>query len=217
MQAEIERGIAASPDYARFFDRLRVVFPSDYTTILNGIAANTKPGEANVDLVMADAVMALRRAHGALATKASDAALEQIFKLQLREMQALAQRDPHLCVAFLYGASGKGFLGFAAEHRELVADAAIAGLDAMNSGRTDQIGRGAPSDDDFQSLDKALVDKGLTRPEIDELLDGKTASPPIADTEMCKAGQTYLETLATMPSDIRDRLYGLAVDLMAKS
>ena len=34
---------------------------------------------------------------------------------------------------------------------------------------------------------------------------------------MCKAGQTYLETLATLPTDPRARLYGLAVDLMAKS
>ena len=181
VRTEIDRDIAGSPDYAKFFDRLRTVFPNDYESILNGVATNTKPGEVNVDLVMADVVTALRRAHGALATKASDSALEQIFDLQLREMKALAQRDPHLCVAFLYGANGRGFLGFASENRALIADAAIAGLDAMNSGRSDQIARGAPTDDDFQTLDHALVTKGLTRPQIDELLDGKTADPPIAD------------------------------------
>ena len=217
MRAELEHSIADAPDYVRFFDRLRLLFPGDYDTIMNSLAAGAKPGDVNVDLVMADAVTALRRAHGGLATKASDSALGQIFSLQLREMAALAQRDAHLCVAFLYGANGLGFLGFAADHRSLVADAAIAGLDAMNSGRMDQVARSSPSDGDFQTLDRALVAKGLSRPEIDALLDGKVADPPIADTAMCQAGQTYLETLATLPPDARGRLYGLAVDLMAKS
>lgn len=216
-RASVERSIAEAPEYTRFFDRLRLVFPSDYDSILNGLAAGSKADGVNVDLVMADAVTALRRAHGALASKASDGALTQIFALQLKEMQALGQRDPRLCVGFLYGASGTGFLGFAADNRALVADAAIAGLDAMNSGRMDAVVRSAPSDADFQTLDHALVAKGLSRAQIDALLDGKAADPPIPDADMCRAGQSYLETLATLPADVRDRLYGLAVDLMAKS
>jgi hypothetical protein len=154
---------------------------------------------------------------GALAARASDDALSQIFAMQLKEMRELEARDPHLCVAFLYGANGAGFLSFATDHRAIVADSAIAGLDAMNSGRTNQVHRASPDDSDFQVLDKALVEKGLNRPEIDALLDGKTADPPIADGTMCKAGETYLETLAALPADLRARLYGLAVDLMAKS
>ena len=213
-RAALERRIAEVPDYGRFFDRLRALFPDDYAATLN---AAGRPGEIDVDLVMSDAVTALRRAHGGLATKASDAALGQIFAFQLREVQAMAQNDAHLCVAFLYGASGGGFMRFAADHRALVADAAIAGLDAMNSGRNDPVIRATPSEDDFQTLDRALVAKGLTRPEIDALLDGKAADPPIADDAMCKAGQFYLETLAAMPAAARGRLYGLAVDLMAKS
>ena len=223
----VEQAIADSPDYTRFFDRLRLVFPGEYETIVSNLAVavsrvpHASNGEgseaANADIAMADAVAALRKAHGSLAAKASDEALAQIFVLQLREAQALALRDPHLCVAFLYGASGTGFLAFAADHRPLIADAAIAGLDAMVSGRMEQVQRSAPSDSDFTLLDKALVDKGLTRPEIDALLDGKTASPPIADEAMCKAGQVYLSTLGSLPADARARLYGLAVDLMAKS
>ncbi len=216
LQTAVERSLAETPDYTRFFDRLRTVFPGDYAAIMNGAASSAKDGDVNVDLVMADAVSALRRAHGTMATKASDAALGQIFALQLREMQALAQRDPHLCVAFLYGANGNGFFGFAANNRPLIADAAIAGLDAMISGRTEGVSRTAPSDDDFNMLDRALVTKGLTRPEIDALLDGKSADPPIADPDMCQAGQTYLQTLAAMPPDVRSRLYALAVDLMAR-
>ncbi len=218
----LERTIAEAPDYTRFFDRLRLVFPGDYETIMRTLAETNPPkGEEgkdlNADLVMADAVVALRHARGTLAAKAPEPALAQIFTLQLQEMRSLAERDPHLCVAFLYGANGAGFLSFAADHRSLVADAAIAGLDAMNGGRMDRVERGAPSDADFQSLDRALVGKGLTRPEIDALLDGKTADPPIADEAMCQAGEHYLETLAALPADVRGRLYGLAVDLMAKS
>ena len=215
----IEASIAESPDYVRFFDRLRLVFPSEYETILNALAQQAVSGgkPSSVDEIMANSVMALRKSDGALAAKASDQALAQIFALQLGEMRTLAQQDVHLCVAFLYGASGSGFLTFAADHRPLIADAAIAGLDAMNSGRMDQVQRGAPSDSDFQALDKALTEKGLNRPEIEALLDGKTADPPIADERMCAAGQTYLEALAGLATPVRARLYGLAVDLMAKS
>ncbi|WP_158810736.1 hypothetical protein [Beijerinckia sp. L45] len=216
---KIEASVAESPDYVRFFDRLRLVFPSEYDTILNGLAlqATSTGKQGSVDEIMADTVVALRRADGVLAAKASDQALGQIFILQLGEMRTLAQHDVHLCVAFLYGASGTGFLTFAADHRALIADAAIAGLDAMNSGRMDQIQRSTPSDGDFQALDKALTEKGLSRPEIEALLDGKSADPPIADERMCVAGQTYLETLASLAPPVRARLYGLAVDILAKS
>ena len=214
-RAAVEAAIADAPDYARFFDRLRLAFPSDYETIVASLAAG--PAQTDADVMMADAVTALRRAHGALAAKASDAALGQIFASNLREMKALGEANPGLCVSFLFGAGGQGFSGFAADHRGLVADAAIAGLDAISSGRTDGVARAAPSDADFQLLDRALSDKGLSRPEIEALLDGKTADPPIPDAEMCQAGQTYLATLATLPETSRDRLYALAVDLMAKS
>lgn len=214
---KVEASISESPDYTRFFDRLRLVFPSDYDTILTNLAQSSAGKDLSPDSIMADTVGALRKAHGALAAKASDQALGQIFVLQLGEMRALAQRDVHLCVAFLYGSSGNGFLSFAADHRPLITAAAIAGLDAMNSGRMDQVQRGAPSDADFQALDHALTAKGLSRPEIEALLDGKTADPPIADERMCAAGQTYLEALAGLDPAARARLYGLAVDLMAKS
>ncbi len=216
-RAKVEAAVADAPDYAKFFDRLRIVFPGDYESIMNTLGAASQGRDVNVDSMMADAVSALRHAHGTLAAKAPDDALAKIFSLQLEEMQALATRDTHLCVAFLYGASVPGFVAFAADHRPLVADAAIAGLDAMSSGRTQGVDRGAPTDPDFQTLDRSLVDKGLTRPEIDALLDGKTPEPPIADATMCQAGQTYLSTLASLPVGVRARLYGLAVDLMAKS
>ncbi len=216
---QVEAAIATSAEYTRFFDRLRLVFPGDYDLILDGLA-QAAPGSdktASADALMADAVGALRKSRGSLAAQASDEALGRIFTFQLDEMRSLAARDAHLCVAFLYGANSSGFTAFAAEHRGLIADAALSGLDAMNSGRIDKIQRANPSDGDFQALDKALTEKGMTRPEIEALLDGKAADPPIADERMCRAGQTYLETLASLAPAARARLYGLAVDLMAKS
>ncbi len=212
----IERAISEAPDYRSFFAHLRAAFPRDYDTILANEAA-MRPGAVDVDAVTADTVTALRRVHGTLATKAPDGALAQIFAQQLREMEALGQRDPHLCVAFLYGSNGNGFLSFAAANRPLVAAAAAAGLDAMVAGGTAPVVRTAPTDADFDALEAALVAKGLSRPTIEALLDGKSADPPIADPEMCQSGQTYLRTLAEMPTDARGRLYGLAVDLMARS
>jgi hypothetical protein len=213
----LDKSIAATPDYARFFGKLKAVFPEEYDSILNTLAEASQGKDIDVDKVMADAVASLRHAHGMLAAKAPDDALGQIFNLQLEEMKALASKDPHLCVAFLYGANVTGFSAFAADHRPLVADAAIAGLEAMDGGRAQPVNRGAPSDSDFQTLDRALVEKGLSRPEIDALLDGKSPQPPIPDQTMCEAGQSYLATLSTLPADVRARLYGLAVDLMAKS
>ncbi len=219
VRQKLEALIAQSPDYARFFERLHAVFPADYDSILDQLsktatAAKKMPAP---DFVLADAVSALKKANGGFAAKAKDDSLGQIFAMQLKEIQALGKRDAHLCVAFLFGANGPGLIEFAASHRDLIADAAISGLEAMDSGRRSPVQRGAPTEADFQTLDKALSGNGLTRPEIDALLDGKTADPPVADDRMCQAGQIYLRTLAGLDAATRGRLYSLAVDLMVKS
>lgn len=218
-RAKVEAAIAEAPDYTRFFDRLRLAFPSDYGSIVASLAATQgeRGGEPDADVMMADAVAMLRHAHGDLAAKASDAALGQIFSSNLREMKALGEVDPGLCVAFLFGGSAAGFAGFAADHRAIVADTAIAGLDAMSSGRAEGVSRAKPSNDDFKMLEAAMAARGMTPDEIGKLLDDKTAQPPIPDATMCRAGQTYYETLATLPEATRDRVYALAVDLMAKT
>lgn len=211
--------IAQSPDYGRFFDRLHAVFPADYDGILDQLARNATAAKKlpAPDVLLADTVSALRKVNGGFASKAPDDALARIFAIQLKEMQALGRRDTRLCVAFLFGANGPGLLEFAASHRDLIADAALSGLEAMNSGRRNPVQRGAPTDADFQALDKALSSNGLSRAEIDALLDGKTPEPPIPDERMCQAGQVYLQTMAALDPATRGRLYSLAVDLMVKS
>ncbi len=216
---EIERKLNSVPEYAAFFDRLKSVFPQDYeaflTTVSRRSAASGHIGSA--DLLFSEAARTLRLSRGVLAAKADRPALEHIFELQLAVLQALAAKDQHLCVDFLYGGEAPGFFEFSARNRGLVAAMAIAGIDAIHDGEMKRVERPAPTDADFDNLEKELLAKGLDIPEIEALLDGKASDPPIDDAEMCRAGQVYLETLATMPEEQRMRIYGLAVELMARS
>jgi hypothetical protein len=219
MRQKIEAQLAQSPEYMRFFDRLKLVFPTEYESIMDTFAkrAATAGETDDIDAMMSEAVRALRVSHGVLAAKANGPALQKIFGMQLTMMQALSTKDPRLCVDFLYGGASRGFFSFSSDNRALVSDMALAGLDAIINGQANKIERAGPTETDFQLLEKALRDQGLNSSEIEALLDGKTADPPIADTRMCNVGQMYLQTLASLPEATRFRLYGLAVELMARS
>jgi hypothetical protein len=211
--------LKTAPEYAAFFDRLKTVFPSEYESFLAAFAQRfAASGEiASADLLMAEAARSLRLSRGILAAKAGGPALEHIFELHFAMLRALGVKDSRLCVNFLYGSESPGFFEFSAQNRGLVAAMAIAGIDAIHDGEIQRIERPAPTDTDFDALEKALRAKGLETPEIDALLDGKASDPPIGDAKMCRAGQVYLETLAAMPESTRLRIYGLAVELMARS
>jgi hypothetical protein len=219
MRQKIEAQLAQSPEYMRFFDRLKLVFPSEYETIMDTFAKRAAAaGETDdIDAMMSEAVRALRQSHGILAAKANGPALQKIFAMQLAMMRALGGKDERLCVDFLYGGASRAFFAFSAENRALVSDMALAGLEAITDGQNSRIDRAAPNEADFQVLEKGLRDQGLNTPEIEALLDGKSADPPIADARMCRVGQIYLESLSGLPEAARFRLYGLAVELMARS
>ncbi len=216
---KIEAALAGAPEYARFFQRLREVFPEDYGATMDGFAARYgaagKP--ENVDFYLSEAVRSLRQKRGVGAAKAETAPLARVFDMQLEVLKAVAKEDKRLCVAFLYGATDADFQRFASRRRALVANMALAGLDAMANGEEKKIERPAPSEADFKVLETALANKGLGKVEIDALLDGKTPDPPLDDATMCAAGQVYLETMRTLPEPVRLRIYGLAVELMARS
>jgi hypothetical protein len=218
-QRAFKEKLKAAPEYAAFFDRLKTVFPSEYESFLAAFAERSAAsGEtASADLLMAEAVRSLRLSRGILAAKAGPQALEHIFELHIAVLRALAAKDPRLCVDFLYGGESSGFFEFSAQNRGLVAALAIAGIDAIHDGEIQRIERPAPTGMDFDALEKALRAKGLDTPEIEALLDGKASDPPIGAAKMCRAGQVYLETLAAMPESTRLRIYGLAVELMARS
>jgi hypothetical protein len=216
IEAEIDN---ESPDYARFFQRIQTVLPSEYDTILDEFAKQSLDGGdvSNIDALVSQAVRDVRLSNGVLAAKADGPALSRIFDMQLVMMQALAAKDPRLCVDFLYGGASQAFYAFAEQNRRLVSDMAVAGLDAIGSGRANEIERQPPSDADFNQLETAMQAQGLNQTEIAAILDGKTPNPPIPDARMCTVGQIYLKTLAALPGPVRLRIYGLAVELMARS
>jgi hypothetical protein len=215
----VETAIAQTPDYARYFARLRETFTQDYEAALNEFAARlaeTKT-EQGADYYMSETVRRLRQSRGALAAKAEPDAMARVFARQLEVLQAVAREDKKMCVAFLYGATNLDFQRFAAGQRPLVAGMATASLEAMVSGQTKNISRAQPNEADFNALETALQARGLGKAEIDALLDGKMPDPPLEDAKMCAAGQTYLEVLRTLPEASRTRIYGLALELMARS
>jgi hypothetical protein len=219
LRRKIEAKLSEAPDYARFYDRLRLDLPGEYDALIDEFAKRAQAGVVmwNADFLMSEAVRALRVSRGVVAAKADGPALTRIFEMQLLVLRALAGKQPRLCVDFLYGGASEGFFAFSADHRSLVADMAIAGLNAIEDGQVKRIDRAPPSDTDFEVLEQALKKRSLTDAEIEALLDGKTADPPISDLRMCEIGQIYLETLATLPEPVRLRIYGLAVELMARS
>jgi len=218
-RAKIEALVAAAPEYARFFDRLREAFPADHEAALDEFANRlvaTKQ-EDSAEYYVSEAARRLQQARGILASKADAAPLGRVFDMQLAVLKAVSKQDARLCVGFLYGATSPDFQRFAATQRSLVANMALAGLEAIMSGQTKKNERGAPTEGDFRMLEKALVARGLSKAEIDALLDGKMPDPPLEDARMCAAGQTYFDVLHGLPEPVRLRIYGLAVELMARS
>jgi hypothetical protein len=215
----IEAHIAQVLEYQRFFDRLRLVLPSEYETVLDGFADRlvATGKEQSVDIYLSEAVRDLRQSRGALAAKADAASLGRIFDVQLAMLKALSNADQRLCVDFLYGGASEAFYQFSARNRSLASDMAIAGIDAIVDGQAKKNQRQPPSDADFALLEKAMAGKGLTQVEIGALLDGKTPDPPLEDARLCQAGRVYLEMLKTLPEPVRLRIYALAVELMARS
>lgn len=215
----IEEKLAAAPEYAGFFDRLRALFPAEYEAFLARSSARAAAtGDAgSADFLIIEAARALRLSHGILAAKADRPALDHVFEIELAMLQALASKDQRLCVDFLNGGANGDFLQFSAENRTLFATMAIAGVDAINDGQIKRVEREAPTAADFQMLEQSLRARGLDTAEIEALLDGKATDPPLDDRRMCHAGGIYLQTLAALPEPVRMRIYGFAIELMARS
>jgi hypothetical protein len=211
--------LAATPEYAQVVDRLSMLFPADYEAFLMAASRRSSAtGEVpSADVLVFEAARTLRASRGILAAKAGAAALDHVFELQRALLRALALEDPRLCVDFLYGGADEGFFRFSAQNRALVARFALAGLAAITDGQAERIDREAPTRGDLEALEDGLRAKGLEPDEIDAILDGKMADPPIEDERLCRAGRIYLDVLAGLPEPERMRLYGFALELMARS
>lgn len=218
-RAVVAAQISAATEFSRFFQTVRQQFPFEYERIVESFAhrAQTAPSAQSADIYIAEALRALRQSHGVLAARASADMMERVFEHQAKIIQALAQSSPQLCADFLYGAAPQGFFQFSARHRALIAAAAEAGLEAIMEGRSLNIERAPPRDEDFATLEAALEKKGLGRPEIEALLDGKAPEPALPDAMMCKAGVIYYDALRNLPHDSRLRIYALTIRLLARS
>lgn len=218
-RVEVEKLIAEAPDFAAFFARLGEHFPGDRAQIVDQLATRrlANGGEDTPDVALSEGLRALRQTRGIVAAKADGPALSRVFEAQARLMAALDRYDARLCVDFLYGGATQAFFDFSAQHRPAVAEMAQASLAAIVDGQAKKIERKPPNDSDFAALERALQAGGLTKPEIAALLDGAVPEPPLKDERMCEAARTYLAVLKTLPEAMRFRIYGLAVELMARS
>jgi hypothetical protein len=208
--------IGKAPEYQPFFARLRALYPGDFEAALTtGAGQGMDKAENAADLFLNQSVLQLRQTRGLTGAKAGGQALDHLFDVHLNILRQLAGDDAALCVDFLNGAPAGRFGDFTGGHRALMADWATAGLDAVSDGAEKKIDREAPTPQDFDDLEKRLLEKGLDKPAIDLLLDGKEPNPPLTDQQACKNGIAYLEALKSLPDLQRLRLYALALEVMA--
>jgi hypothetical protein len=206
-------------EYAPFYARLAQDFPSDQSQVVQSLVAKTASvgtiDSPDADLI--EVVRALQNRRGIVAARAEPEKLVHIFEAQSAIMSGLAETNPTLCREFLYGGSSDGFLDFAASHRGLMADMAMAGLEAIEDGQNSGIGRDPPTDADLDVLAKALAHHGLSEAEIAALMDGVMPREAISDARMCEIGRIHLEALRNLPEPARSRVLALAIKLMAHS
>ena len=216
---DVETVLQNAPDYAPFFAALKTAFPNDHARLLAKFASRRALAGASesADLYVTEAVSSLSQTRGSLAARASTPALESIFTAQAKIATALSKTDARLCVDFIYGNVSQGYFDFAARNRPLVAEMAGIGLDAILDGQKTKAERGGPSEADLTLFETALTKSGMSAAEIAAFVDGKSPEPPIADTKLCAAGLTYFSVLEGLDEAVRLRIYGRAVELMAKS
>ncbi len=215
-EAILAEKLQQAPEYQPFFARLRGLYPADYDAATKAAIEHGDEKQANAaDLFLTEAVRLLRQTRGLSGAKAGGQALDHLFDLHLKVLRQLATSDAGLCVDFLNGAPADRFAAFTGANRPLMAEEAMAGLEAIDDGAHKKIDREAPSQQDFDDLEKLLLNKGLDKPAIGLLLDGKTPDPPLTDAQACHNGVVYLETLQSLPDLQRLRLYALALEVMA--
>ena len=215
-QAALEAKLGEAPQFSGFFTKLRTLYPADYDAAVKAATGQgMEKAENAADLFLNESVRLLRQTRGMNGAKAGGQALDRLFDAHLNVLRQLAASDAPLCVDFLNGAPAEQFGAFTSAHRALMADEALAGLEAIDDGAQKKIDREAPSSQDFDDLEKLLLSKGLDASAVALLLDGKEPNPPLTDEQACHNGLIYLAALKTLPDLQRLRLYALALEVMA--
>lgn len=211
--------VAERPAFKVFFERATAAYPRDLDKLLDAFARRGLDARSldGGETYVSDTLRALRRDRGVMAGRASLDLMTRVFEAQARLLGGLAGADKRLCVDFLLGQTSPAFLDQVGRNPALLADLATATIDAMIDGESRRLERGPPTDGDFDLLEAALTRHGLGKPEIAALLDGRLPDPPIPDAALCDAGLVYFDALGSLPEDVRDRLYALAIQAMGKS
>ena len=207
------------PQFGSFYDALAAAYPRLYDGIVGANAARL--AEAGVlgsaETLFWDALRTLQQAQGIMAAKAGPEVLTSFFDARLALLDALAPVDPKLCADFLYGTTDASIDAFSATHRDLVASLAIKELAAVEAGHTRPSDADKPTPADIDLVASRMADRRLSPDEIAVLIDGKSADPPIPDARLCEMGRVYLSVLGALPPDVRQRVYGFAAELLARS
>ena len=210
-----EQRLAEIPEFASFYGRLKIDFPRDYAAFLGRLSGNGVSGGSNAAIW--DAIRDLQQAQGILAARAGGPVLDRLFDARLAVLEGLAPLNARDCVDFLYGLTDASIADFTAAHRGLVATLADRTLTAIEDGRAQHRERVAPTPADLDALTVGLVARGVTPVETGVLIDGTTPDPPLPDARLCAIGRTYLDVLHGLPAEARQRIYGLAAELLARS
>lgn len=218
-RAAVEARLQAVPDLARVFALMRTEFPAVADRSLAAAAETLRRSgqPPSPDDMIAAAMRDARLSAGVLAARAGPDALAAIFEAKAATLADLEAADPRICADYVYGGTSPEFNDFAVTHRALVARADLATLAAMADGRNRHMSWDTPSPDDYALIENALRQKGLSADEIGAVLDGKTFDHPPSDTRLCDNARAYLDAMRAMPADARNRVYGLAAELLARS
>ena len=216
-----EERLSAVPEFANFYGKLKTDFPHDYAAVLAQLTGvqqhDTDHSGMREDALIWEALRDLQQDQGVLASLAGSAALDGYFDARLAMLDSLAPLNARDCVDFLYGMTDAAITDFTASHHGLVATLAERQLAAIEDGRSRHGDRAVPTDADFTALSAALAARQVTPQEIALLLDGATPDPPVPDRRLCDLGRVYLNALRGLPADARQRVYGLAAELLARS
>lgn len=218
-RAEIVQRLNEVPQFAGFYKALSAAFPHLYENLINHAAQALGPGGTvpSSGTLLWEALRDLQQTNGILAANADEAALATFFEARLSILDVLATADPRTCADFLYGATDPAIESFAVAHRDLVAEMAMKQLAVIEDGQRRRLKPGAPSSEDLDLVAGGLAAKKLSADEIALLLDGASIDPPLPDSRLCELGRIYLSVLKDLPHAVRQRVYGLAAELLARS
>lgn len=215
----VETELRDAGDFGPVFSALKRDFPHSYDLLvvdlsrrLDGAGALPSPDE-----IIWDALRVVQQSRGLLAAGATEARLRELFDARLAVLDALAPIDPRQCADFLYGVTDPALKAFTASHRGLVATLVLDQIAAMKDGQEHHGDRAMPTAADFDQLTAGLAQNHLSPDEIAVLLDGVASDPPTPEARLCAMGRIYLSVLRELPPDVRQRVYGLAAELLARS